>query len=295
MKTKLQSSLALFCMLTAATLSGQIPNNGFENWTNAGSYWTPDGWWTPNDSATGNYVPVSRSTDHYPVSIGDYSMRMENNVAILPDWGAVGVAWTGGWEGNDYPVFPVNGHPVSLYGYYKFSPQNNDTMEIHIRLYKNGVDVSGGQFKSADPASSWTSFQVPFSAYADADSARIMILSCYDNDGPLPHGNSVLYIDNLSFDSLITDGIADLHQANNISIYPNPAKENLSIAFAGSVSKQTDIIIYNAMGQPVFESQIIHAEETITLDISRFAEGIYFIQLLSGSEVSYYKKFMINR
>ena len=287
-------AVVLSLFVTAQAFS-QIPNNRFENWTNTGNYLTPDEWWTSNDSAAGTFYPVTRSTDHYPLAVGNYSLRLENNISLLPDWGAMGIAWTGGWEGNNYPVFPITGHPLSLCGYYKFIPQNNDTMEIHIRLYKNGVDVSGGQFKNSAAMSSWGSFSIPLSAYADADSARIMILSCYNNDFPFPLGNSVLYVDNLSFDSLITDGIPETADTNPFFVYPNPASEIIKIDFNKKGINLIGLEIYNAQCQEVFTEKDFDNNDLLSVNVSGLAEGFYIVRIKTSEEQSYFQKLQINR
>jgi hypothetical protein len=289
----------LLLVLTAFLISNnafsQIPNNGFENWNNAGSYLNPAGWWTPNEYATGAYYPVTRSTDHYPGDVGNYSMRLENNVALYPDIASSGLTWTGDVNGSDYPVFPVIGHPNSFCGYYKFIPQNNDTAEIHIILYNNGAEVGGAYFKSAAPATSWTSFNVPFSGYATADSARIMILSCYDQDAPVPHGNSILYVDNLSFDNLIS-GVAESALIYSISIFPNPAKKILNITFPVNTDKQINMQVFNVLGTQIYSEKIFNsAGTTTTFDVSAFPEGIYFVRIGNEKQKFPDKKLIIVR
>lgn len=297
MKNKYYILVILLFVFKTANTFGQIPNSGFENWTSMGSYLNPDGWWTTNDSImTGSFFPVTKSTDHYPASVGSYSIRLENNMALLPSWGALGITWTGNINGGNNPVFPVIGHPISLWGYYKFFPQNNDSMDVHIRLYKNGVDISGGNYKTAVAAPSWTPFSMNFTTYVDADSARIFISTCYDNDAPIAHGNSVLYIDNLNFDSLIVAGISNLFgEENKISIYPNPASEKLIINYAGNIGKQISCQIFNALGQNVFTQNISNDMRTSELDISQFSEGLYFIRLTTEQRKVYDKKIIITK
>ena len=220
---------------------------------------------------------------------------MENNVSILPVWGAMGITWTGGWEGNDYPAFAIIGHPQSLCGYYKFIPQNNDTMEIHIRLYKNGVDVGGGQFKNSSAVLSWTPFVMSFSNYTEADSARIMILSCYNNDAPVPQGNSVLYIDNLNFDSLIVDGISEISEKNPFIIYPNPARRNFTIDFGNDHNDPIHLVIYNAIGNQVLDRQVLLVDGKTSLDVSTFASGPYFVGITVDDQSYYYRKLIIEK
>ncbi len=296
MKTTNKAAAIVILIMAAVNAFGQIPNNGFENWTNKGNYMIPDGWWTPNDSVkTGSFYPVTRSADHYPTAIGNYSIRLENNIGLLPDWDAFGLTWTGDFNGNNFPVFPVTNHPTSLWGYYKFFPQNNDTMELHIRLYKNGMDVSGGSFKTAVASAVWTAFSMNFSTYVDADSARIFISTCYDNDAPIPHGNSVLYIDNLSLDSLITVGIHEVNLDKEISVFPIPASNVLTIMLSEDIGNLTGLAVFNTFGQRIYAQVISQEQKLSALNVSQLAEGIYFIHLTLDNQVVCAKKIIIAR
>ncbi len=258
---------------------GQIPNAGFEDWTNEGNYMNPVGWWSPNDSVlVGNAFPVNRSTDHFPPNSGSYSIRIENHTELLPSWGAYGIIWTGGLSGNDFPVFPIQGHPITLYGYYKFLPLGIDTFEIHIRLYQNGQDIGGGQLKTAEMVNSWQPFSLDMSDYNAADSARIMILSCYNNDAPNPSGNSVLFIDNLSFDSLVVDGTEKISGAINVAVNPNPFNEQVSI----NVVAENDNVVLTLSdlnGRVLLVLSGIKNQQA--LDMQKFPPGLYLLSVSS--------------
>lgn len=283
-------------LLISTSAIAQIPNNGFESWTTAGNCMKPSGWWSSNDSInqTNSFFPITRSSDHYPSEVGNYSLRLENKPS-LGDWSARGIAWTGDWNGINYPAFPINGHPETLYGYFKYQPQNNDTLDIHIRLYKNGIDVAGGKFASGTSTNTWTAFNIPISNYTDADSARIMILAWnIEQVGFLPLGNSVLYVDNLSLDSLITPGISEIGTIKSVDVYPNPVPKELRIHVAIDKNEQNKLEIFNAFGERVFAKQISFATE-ITLDISDYPEGMYFVNLTSGGHLNLGKKVIISR
>jgi len=272
----------VFLILLAGMATGQIPNSGFENWIDKGTHLNPAGWWTTNDSViSGDYYPVTPSVDHFPPEIGTYSMRMENHPALLPEWAAFGIAWTGDFNGNDHPVFPVTGHPTSLWGYYKFFPQNGDTMEIHIRIYDHGVEVCWGSFKTAEPAEAWTPFSMTFSEYLYGDSARIFISTCYDNDEPIPKGNSIMYLDNLSFDSLITTYVAEVPDSDEMVLYPNPASDYLIISLPpGSNSQMLDVEVIQSAGIPVQALHDVNYSGQMQLDISQFPAGIYYLRII---------------
>jgi hypothetical protein len=268
----------------------QIPNNSFELWEQSGDHLNPVGWWCSNDSVIdGNNHPIERSTEHFPPNSGSYSIRISNNMALLPSWGAFGIIWTGGLQGNDNPAFEVEGHPNKLYGYYKFLPENNDTFEIHIRLYNNGNDIGGGQFKTAEMTNAWLPFTVDISEYEVADSARIMLLACYNNDAPDPTGNSVLFIDNLSFDSLIVDGMEHISNQHTSVAFPNPAYDFLTLTSKNNCSDYMYTIV-SVDGKEWATDKTMRFNEQI--DIRHLPNGAYFlnIQTSKHSEYVYFLK-----
>jgi hypothetical protein len=271
----------LLLVVFAGCVNAQIPNAGFENWINQGNYLNPQGWWSANDSInTGDLYPVSRSDDHYPSGVGQYSLRLQNNLALQPAWTAWGLTWTGDFSGNDNPAFGLIGHPNALFGYYKFLPENGDTFEIHIRLYQNGEDVGGGQFKTADAKIDWTPFEVDFSDYAAADSARIMMLACYSNDAPMPLGNSTAFIDNLSFDSLLINSTYVLETEHKINIWPNPADQFIRFDLS-NLNVIRDVSIYSIEGK----SCLVQNTKSLKgcIDVSSLPEGIYCVVFSGGN------------
>jgi len=273
--------LLLVASFIESSLLAQIPNNGFEEWLDYGTHLSPLGWWTTNDSTiSGDYYPITRSEDHFPEAIGSYSLRIANNIDLLPDWAAYGVAWTGDVTGSDNPAFRVTGHPNSLWGYFKFYPENGDTFEIHARLYSDGVDISGGSFKYSGTTVDWTPFQVVFSEYEKVDSGRIFMSSCYDKDEPNPHGNSVLYIDNLSFDNVLTNISILPDYMDNLLIYPVPANDVLYVKNQMDDWYSANVSIYYSNGQLATRRLITLGVGPQNIDISMLPDGLYMVSVV---------------
>jgi len=275
--------LIVWIAVACETLA-QIPNSGFENWALSGSCLHPQGWSCINEwmGTTENCYSMSRSDDHYPVSIGSYSIKIENNVSILPDLGAAGMVWTGDSTGfgTDNPVFPIAGHPTSLCGYYKFIPENGDTMDIHFVFYKNGVEVTSGRLMGKAPVPDWTPFKIPVTSpdYPAADSARIMMSSFY-SDSQLIHGNSVLYVDNLSFDALISSTEDKIVQKTFFRFYPNPADNRVTLKFNKTINDRMLIEMYNQLGILVLSE--MHDQNQQDIIIADLSEGIYMVTINS--------------
>jgi hypothetical protein len=291
-------TILLFAFATAKTFA-QIPNSGFENWGTStfdcnGSpetYVNPTGWVGGRSKTCGGGYSIQKVTDSYPVGTGQYSIMVKSDTAKSVNIG--GIAMTGNVTGNLRPIFPITGHPTSLKGYYKFAPLNGDTMHIAIVLFQNGIIVTGGAFTSNASASNWSSFNIPLPAYTAADSG-IITLAAYNNAGPppqyVPHGNSVLSVDNLNFDNLII-GISETNVTNRISFYPNPFSSATTF-HTDKVLKKAVLAVYNAYGQLVKEINNISGQE-ITLHRDHLACGLYFIRLTEDNQTISTEKLLI--
>lgn len=280
--------LFLAAMLTKA----QIPNNGFETWTSVGNYENPTGvWLTTNSFSSTSFYPITKTTDHYPLNVGNYAVKISNNISLLPNLAGIGILQTNTSLGSGKPMFPITGHPNSLRGYYKFNQQNNDTMRIVIALYKNGSVVSSGIMDVNTSISNWTSFNIPLSAYATADSGFILMASYIAEPPPtMPHGNSELYVDNLSFDNLIVS-IDDNNKRLNCLIYPNPASDFIIVETPNSDCNEYIINIYNILGKLILSKKMSQNQQK--LHIGDLDSGIYSIEVKSKEETKK-QKLIIN-
>lgn len=283
--------------LTASAYA-QIPNNGFEDWTTTtGSNENPEGWVTCN--LTNNGHSVSKSTDHYPAGVGNYSVRMESDTAFINQSGCgQGFIKTALYLGDWGPAFPITGHPETFCGYYKFFPQNGDTMVISLFLFQGGTIVANAEYITTSAATDWTSFNLPISTYATADSAEIGISAFYGNYGEFPigpWGNSVMYVDNISFDNLITSGISSNKMVDNMEMYPNPTADKVTISFSQHSGQKTSVSIYNIYGKEVYTHNIADTNAKETIDVSELKQGIYYVRALTEGNSFFEKKLTILR
>jgi hypothetical protein len=83
----------------------------------------------------------------------------------------------------------------------------------------------------------------------------------------------------------------EVNDAGQISIHPNPASISIAIAIPGSIySSQATLTITNPSGQII--SEIGMTDPVITIDVSGFAAGIYFIRVVDGNR-RWVEKFVI--
>ena len=271
---KLFTAVSLVFIITEGF--SQIPNNGFENWTNFGNYMDPNSWYTTNSTSSGTFYPVTRDTSHYPVTVGSYSLRIESRPSLLPGGEALGASSTGSGF-NLTPDFSITGHPNSLTGYYKFVPQNGDTLDILIVLFNNSTIAATGIFQTTTPAPNWTPFSIPISNYSTANNAKIY-LGAYNISGPppqyVPYGNSVLNIDNLNFDSFISDVPSNNIITNMVHTYPNPCNAKLTVVLDEGLGKGT-LRLRNVLGQDIF-TRPFNGEDIVQIEMEE-KPGIYFL------------------
>lgn len=82
-------------------------------------------------------------------------------------------------------------------------------------------------------------------------------------------------------------GVNDVLTQNNISIYPNPASDELNISLPSLNGVSADVSIYNVIGEVVFIEQIIANGSTNKFDISNLNSGVYFVKVVAdGDEYS---------
>lgn len=84
-------------------------------------------------------------------------------------------------------------------------------------------------------------------------------------------------------------GISELtEKLNNISIYPNPSKNQLTID-SEIYNSEMKIEIFNTLGQEVYNTTLNNSKTTI--DISQLSSNVYLMKITSGSSFTY-KKFV---
>lgn len=274
----------ILTVLIAMTINAnaQIPNNGFENWPLSTNGWP-----------VGNPI---QSTDVYPIGVGNFSLKIQNNAIPNPPYNAFGFCVTFPTPGSWLPSFPITGHPNSFTGYLKFIPINGDTAVVSAILYLNGNPVSTATQRFYNATSSWISFNVPFPSYFSADSASIAF-SAYNwvfgqSGMPTMQGNSELYIDNLNFDNLISS-ISDQPSVNNFfDLYPNPASDIISIDFNNVKNDNFTFSIYNVFGS-LIKTEILN-ENQQQISINDLSDGVYIVEVKSA-DVTSNKKIIIQR
>ena len=88
--------------------------------------------------------------------------------------------------------------------------------------------------------------------------------------------------------------INDINESNLISVFPQPAKNNLSIQVKLNNNEVNTLDLYNSQGKILLSTVLNKNSENINLDVSGFKSGIYFIKVHSKNNL-YTKKVQIIR
>lgn len=90
------------------------------------------------------------------------------------------------------------------------------------------------------------------------------------------YGNST-YIDNIVVSDILSTPTFDSSQ---ISMYPNPTSESISISFGNLDYSQVGVTISNSLGQVVSEiSSNSNTNSTLNLQVANLSNGIYFVTI----------------
>jgi hypothetical protein len=264
--------IAFVLVLFSTTLFSQIPNAGFENWTNS----DPVGWITLDIFGDA----VSQSSDSHS---GSSAAKMQ----II------------GFSGTTFPPILFSGYfvlsekPGSLTGYYKFVPTDaNEVFSVFITLYQGLGFAGSGYWETSQTISSYTQFTVPIEYFPPEvipDSAYIeFLLTDTTSEGTGGIGSYAL-IDDLGLGGFV--GIKEI--ANNkvptsyelMQNYPNPFNPSTKIEYSIPEESFVELKVYNLIGQEVATLVYQHQKAgTYRADFNAegMQSGIYIAKLTTN-------------
>ena len=89
----------------------------------------------------------------------------------------------------------------------------------------------------------------------------------------------------------VTDPLSvDEYNIIQLDVYPNPAIDIVNIKL-NTLNEDADLEIYNMLGKVVMKKSYDFSTESLSIDISEFATGVYILKV-SSSESTSYKRFI---
>ena len=173
---------------------------------------------------------------------------------------------------NKYFNFKVYGPPRPIY--VSFQDDNNN----EIYAYNSALSSNN----------QWQQFSVDLSSVASQSITRFVM---FIDQGVVNWDLYFLDDFNLSSTPLLTN---EINESNLINVFPQPAKNSLSIQVKLNNSEISTLDLYNSQGKILSSNVLNKNDENINLDVSQFKSGIYFIKVHSKNNL-YTKKVQIIR
>lgn len=141
-KSNKKSNTLKFCGM--ARIWSQIPNAGFENWTNT----EPNGWLTNNDTLT-SIFPVTQSTNSH-----DGAAALQASVVSVSGFSFMPLAISGPTTDG----FPVGARYPALLGFVRLTSVGGDRVAITIVMRQGGVGIGAGAYVDSLTRTSYRQF-----------------------------------------------------------------------------------------------------------------------------------------
>jgi hypothetical protein len=125
--------------------------------------------------------------------------------------------------------------------------------------------------------STYEKVKIDLSPVANDTNVRLRFVFGYMN----AFASGSWYVDNVRvFDNAPT-GLKELNKAPSFNLFPNPAKEQFSIQYAGEI---TQLRLFNLRGETV--SNMAHPGVNPTIDVGHLAPGVYIVEVESEGVVT---------
>jgi len=258
--------------LSLPTAIGQIPNAGFERWSDG----NPDSWDTDNDPSS-NYIPITQTDTAHS---GLYAVK---GTVLYRFLGPFPPNLCGGCTTG----FPVSVHYVQLRGYYQWIPIDGDRLWITVNMLFQGSGVGVGLFEERGTVTAYREFvaQINYAGNFIPDAAIIQIGVLVAPGDPTIHFGSTYYIGDLSFTeptsvSDTTNGLPNSYALQQN--YPNPLNPSTTITFSLPERSHVTLKVYDILGgerETLVNGERTSGEYSVSFHATNFSSGIYYYRL----------------
>lgn len=128
----------------------------------------------------------------------------------------------------------------------------------------------------------WRTEQIDLEAFTGQAIFRIVNVTGF--------GNST-FIDNFNIDNTLS--VEGQNLSPEISIFPNPTSSQTTIVLPNELRENTTLELLNVNGQNIKTINNLNTSQDLTLDLSGYASGVYFVNINTRSGLNYVKKLMV--
>jgi hypothetical protein len=258
-------------MLNAGGFVTDLPDQGFEMWATQ-TMQAATGWSTLNKylvtaGAQNSIQTIDSHSGNYAIQLS--TIQIPENTDTIPGIISLGEIDLSNQQ-NPFLAAPYNFIPTNLSGAYKYSPTNGDEGSIQVYFFQQGIPI-GSHLETFNSSATYSTFSSPISMFGTPDSI-IFIASSGNNPG------SILKLDDLYF-SGGSIGINEFEKFT-VSIYPNPAHENVMIKADSEFNYQLIDLRGNIIRS---ENNVQGAHSINIMDIEA---GSYLIRLSNNKETT---------
>jgi len=101
------------------------------------------------------------------------------------------------------------------------------------------------------------------------------------------------YLD-ISFDfDTSVDGVIEVDNESNLSAYPNPATETISINYQLNDIYNARIVVYNSLGIVVMQEKLAAKSGKVDFDLTEWPNGVYLYRIEGTNAYSKTQKMIV--
>lgn len=188
------------------------------------------------------------------------------------------------FSGNNANVNTIssNAHIGTDNDYYKIVLPSGYNYTVTPRL-QDSYNSNNGNTYTLDALFTYSTDGVTWSSvYDDVLSSNITVNNggtIYFHVAPYFQGSIGTYLLDVNLTRTTALGVNENQFADNIKVYPNPAKDFVTINSNDFDGELNQINLINIQGQSIFTSITSNQSKIINLPINNFSEGIYMLQL----------------
>jgi hypothetical protein len=271
MKTKTTLSFIVAIVFASLNLWAQVPNGGFESWTNG----SPDSWYNTNISTV-----VTNITQATPPYSGTYGVKGEvinfSGSPYSPLLASTDQTLNGFAISQSYANFSF---------YYKMNITGTATFEGSLTFYDAGgnwVASSGGIF-TAGTTNSYALANFPINYGSSNPPVEcVIIFAINDTVAPDPPVGNYFIVDGVTLSGSVS--VEEQSTENTFaSAFPSPAKDFVSITLNNAINGNAELFLYDIKGSMVkkLSTEITAHNFEWQFSVADLSGGIYAVRAVS--------------
>jgi len=277
MKKIITSILAVSFGITA--FAQQIPNSGFETWSDPKN---PDNWATWESSIGSTLGLASKDTASKVEGLASVKIKTDSIKAgptkrLIPGFVLFGTTVYAPPAPLQLLEKPFAGRPDSLFFSYRYTVNGLDSALLEISASGPSGNLLGAGTSLPSTSGGWITVTIDLAPYYLASGSADSLSLLFSSSNRSGVAGSLLNVDAIRFGYKTSSvGISDLAAKINLSVYPNPASHQLTVT-----SEQTESDIYFEMtdvnGRIVLAKNIKNGNHTF--NVSQLENGNYFYRI----------------